>query len=1543
MPHFTHPFNRSYALVIGINAYAHGIEPLNNAVNDAEAIATLLETQHGYTVWRLFDQEASYESIQYYLTAHLLQQIQKDDRLLFYFSGHGIQLTRSDGPEGYLIPQTAHLGQSETYLSMHEVSQCLNKLPCRHLLAILDCCFAGSFRWSSQQRKAEVIDGVPLYKEKYDRFIRDNAWQVLTSAAHDQLAYDAFDLKNDRGQDKTRPQNSPFATTLLEALAGAADMSPPAEHPGDTPGDGVTTATELYQYLRDTIEPPTDAYGTPQTPELCPLGKHGKGEYIFLIPGHKLTLPAAPSLDRSTNPYKGLASFEETDRDRYFGRKKISQELHEFFQQHQLTIVLGPSGSGKSSLVKAGLLPLLRQVKKNEMQWTILPPFRPGNSPFKALNQVLEQLSLPLVSPKSGALEAQVSEQSGIPPLLPEIGLKQWFTQHPEPLVVVIDQFEELITRCGDEERQQFLETLVIALKTYPKKLRAIVTLRSDFESQFQDSSLAAIWQTSRFQVSALTRKELRQAIEEPAAQRVLFFDPPELVERLMYEIINMPGGLPLLSFALSELYLSYLHRQETASKRGQSIERAIAKEDYSTLGGVTLALIKRAEAEYQRLVNEDSAYALTIQQVMLRMVALGTGELARRPLLASEREFWEPEQSRVQRVIGRFLEARLLVAGNTTDGESFVEPAHDALIRGWPRLSQWLKKKDVQETVLLIRSLTPIAEQWANSEQTRKTRGLLWKDNPRLPQALEIMCGISYQTSSRNFVRWLWRNTIAKLPLKQKSFWGLLNRSVWLNLKEEQFLKDSLDHKYRDRLKIYSITAGVLAALVLSGTVAEIARARATRAEKISSIQEQAARAFNWLSTEKATEGLALAVHALKESKPYSDIQLSASRVLIAGVQNSREQNRLYDHEGSVRAVAYSPDNQYIASGSNDNTIKIWNAKTGQLVRTLPVSDQRIYTVAFSPDGTQVISGGKDNVLRIWDMNTGEQVGQDLTGHTGSVRAVAFSPDGNQIASGGDDGKIYIWNKKSGRALFEKDHGGLVWTVAFSQNGEMIASGSTDRKIRLWNADTGEPIGEPIEGHQGTIFSLAFSSDSTRLVSGSSDRTVRLWDARTRKSIGESFKGHDNKVYAVRFSPYDSRYVISAGADRSIRLWDAKRGRLIGQILDAHDDLIWSLDVSANGDQLASSSSDRSIRLWDIRAGLPTGQPLISTHESSVLSMALSPDDRYLVSADESGKVKLWELGSKQQDIITLGTHAVPVYAVTVSPDNRQIMSAGVDGTLRIWDIEKKAEIKKIKGHDGSAIYSAAFSPDGKQIVSGGQDNNLELWDAISHKSLGPALVGHEAQVYSVAFSPDGNTIVSGSRDDDLILWDAKTKQPIRRLEGHMDDVWSVAFSPDGKKIASGSRDRTIIIWDSQTGEQIKQLRGHNNTVWSVQFSPHNNNLLASSSYDRTVRLWDIEDIEQAKQIGPPLLGHTGSVWSVVFTSKGDQVLSAGDDLTLRKWPTDVQAWPSMACDRLKYHSLMTQAEKAIARADEDSITIFKQAKLACQQAPWESKYSNR
>jgi hypothetical protein len=268
---------------------------------------------------------------------------------------------------------------------MQQMEAALSKLSCRHCLVILDCCFAGAFRWSSTRKLSSISE--TIHKERYDRFIQDPAWQVITSAASDQVALDNLQLTGDRGVARRNTHHSPFANALIEALSGSADAYPPASN-GKPAGDGIITATELYLYLRDAVEIPTDGKNQRQTPQIWCLKQHDKGEFIFLPPGHELNLPLAPSLDGSSNPYRGLESFDEDHKDLFFGRQALTQQLAEFVIAHSLTVVLGASGSGKSSLVKAGLIPKLRQTQ----DWTFLPPFRPGESPLKALNLALESI-----------------------------------------------------------------------------------------------------------------------------------------------------------------------------------------------------------------------------------------------------------------------------------------------------------------------------------------------------------------------------------------------------------------------------------------------------------------------------------------------------------------------------------------------------------------------------------------------------------------------------------------------------------------------------------------------------------------------------------------------------------------------------------------------------------------------------------------------------------------------------------------------------------------------------------------------------------------------------------------------------------------------------------------------------------------------------------------------------------------------------------------------------------------------------------------------
>ena len=345
---------RSFAVIIGINQYKNDIPTLKTAVNDAEQIAATLTSKYEYQVLLLLDSDANSDKFKSLLTAFEQQklpladgsqiEIQETDRLFFYFAGHGIAvdtLDNVDGPAGFLVPQDARMDNETSLLSMIRLHDALQKLPCRHLLIVLDCCFAGAFRWAGNR---DAVRQNKVYRERYDRFISSCAQQVITSAGDDEKAADSLYRFGQRNEDST---NSPFAELLLKALTGKADFS----------ADGVITATELYVYIHGELGKTT----VKQIPGLSQLKRHKKGEYIFVIPGFNPDkLESAPALDESTNPYRGLASFEEKDNKLFFGRKALIDKLQAFIINQPLTVVLGASGSGKSSLVKAGLIPQLK-------------------------------------------------------------------------------------------------------------------------------------------------------------------------------------------------------------------------------------------------------------------------------------------------------------------------------------------------------------------------------------------------------------------------------------------------------------------------------------------------------------------------------------------------------------------------------------------------------------------------------------------------------------------------------------------------------------------------------------------------------------------------------------------------------------------------------------------------------------------------------------------------------------------------------------------------------------------------------------------------------------------------------------------------------------------------------------------------------------------------------------------------------------------------------------------------------------------------------
>ncbi len=720
-PISTLPFETSHAFIVGIDDYDN-VSPLRTAVNDAEVLAKKLEKDHGYLVHGPYLNSTKAELVRLF-TKIIPEKVKAGDRVFFYFGGHGIALDSEIDPNGYFVPADADPQEIDSLVCMDVLHDVLTQLPCKHGLLILDCCFAGSFQWSTGFRDIFDLPSV-IYEERFYQYARDEAWQVITSSASDQKAADILANRTLGLREEGMELHSPFAQALFDAIDGEGDTIP------KNGGDGVITASELYSYLRDRVEDETTDHAKRQSPSLFSLERHDKGQYIFLAPNHRLNLP--PILKR--NPFMGLNSFNEEDASFFYGRDRVIEALNKIATENQLVVVSGASGTGKSSVIKAGLIPSLR-----EEGWKILPIVRPGIEPLESLEAAIPHIENLILT----------KEQKS---------------------VLFIDQYEELITQClYVEEKEAFEQQLLDWMELYPN-LKIILSVRSDFEPQFEEGLLHENWQKGHYLVPAFSQKELREVIVKPTIQEVLFFEPDTLVDTLVDAVNQAPGALPLLSFTLSELYHSYVSSGRT--------NRSLTQSDYENLGGVIGALRKKANSIYEKL---DEAQQKSMRKLMLRLVSLKGGEVASQRVLAKELEFSdEAETARIRLVADSMVRARLLSTGIDRQGQKYYEPSHDALVRAWALLWEWIKTTGEGKLDLRYRLRTAIKDYEEGEEHIKKH---LWINDPRLD--------VLYND----------------LLLDANNF----------NQQEEYFIKESMRLRKRKQLVM---RAGVLATLLLFGLI---------------------------------------------------------------------------------------------------------------------------------------------------------------------------------------------------------------------------------------------------------------------------------------------------------------------------------------------------------------------------------------------------------------------------------------------------------------------------------------------------------------------------------------------------------------------------------------------------------------------------------------------------------------------------------------------------------------------------------------------------
>jgi WD40 repeat protein/serine/threonine protein kinase len=1159
-------------------------------------------------------------------------------------------------------------------------------------------------------------------------------------------------------------------------------------------------------------------------------------------------------LPEPTNPYKGLQAFQAADERDFFGRDRLIDRLltrlQEDVQFRRFLAVVGPSGSGKSSVIKAGLVPALwRGALTGSENWYIVD-LLPGAHPLDELEVALARVS---TQPAADLREHLTRDERGLARaanlILPDDGSE---------LLVVIDQFEEVFTLVQDEiDRQYFLNVLRHAVTAPRSRVRIVVTLRADhYDLPLQYPDFGDLLRQRVETVLPLSASELEQAIRQPATQVSVAFEDG-LVSRIVSDAHYQPGALPLLQYALTELF---------ERRDGRHLTLAA----YTDIGGTGGALARRADEIYLEASTEAQAL---IRQMFLRLVTLGEGaEDTRRRTTRAELLQLAPESDEMGNLIDQYAQSRLLSLDHDPATRTpTVEVAHEAILREWERLRTWLN--DSRDDIKLQRQLATLAADWRAHEQERSylVRG------SRLEQMQS----------------WAEDTELNLTPLERDYLAVCVAAEARRKADEEaQIERETRLRGQRQRI-LQGLVAVFLIAAVVAGGLALFAFDQSDKAKE--SEQEARRQASIGLAAlaEKESEGanpergVLLALEALEEY-PYTP---QAQAALVRAVDAYRRVDVLEvsgdDYGENFFAAKWSPDGgRVVASGPNSpNTIVMWDVASGGVLlslhkhRELCEGYQIVTLLVWSPSGDEVASYAQrpDSSpcgIVIWDSTTGETI-LEITALESNALSLDWSPDGQTLLAGNEDGTATLWNAATGiKGIQLVGHTASVNAARFSPDGSQIATASMDGTIRLWDAASGDEL-QVWSGLFGGVLSLAWSPDGARLLTGGADGQPKVWDVATGDVL-LVLKGQTGWINSVDWSA-DGRFLATLSVfEGTEKIWDASTGTpllevkgttepygdfspdssrvLTGQFREFSRLFIWDISLSTarlightdsqecaawspDGSLIATFGDDHTARIWDPE----TGTQLHVLHDVNARYGDWSPDStRVVVPDQDTSNFYVWEIASNEiVQTITPPDGFMPVFA-NWSPDGTSI-AGGLwqqEGgkPIYIWDAETRDVLSILQPDDTCMQAWPEWSPDGTRIVSAclafdevGRNTPARVRDVATSEEI-LVLESEHGWTLHAMWSPDGKRILTTYEQGVAKIWDAGTGEVQQTFAGHLESVWGADWSPDGIYVVTGDSNGVVKIWHSGTGEEVASFTVPGDAL-NTKWSPDGTHIIVAGS----------------------------------------------------------------------------------------------------------------